>query len=246
MSDDRSRASGLRDEDDRNSARQTVAMMFEVGAIHMNPSTPFIFTSGWASPVYVDCRKLISYPRVRSTVTSLAVSTIFRKIGHESIDCVVGGETAGIPYAAWVADRLMLPMLYVRKKPKGFGRNVPIEGNIVKGHRALLVEDLATDGASKVQFTNSIRAAGMNIDHCFVVFYYDIFAGGRNILKGLNLSLHYLATWWDVFDFLKDARIYDASSLNELERYLHEPQQWSARHGGIAEFAPPATGTSTT
>jgi len=220
-------------------ARQTVKMFFEVGAIHLNAATPFIFTSGWASPVYVDCRKLISYPRVRSAITSLAVSTIFRNIGHESIDCVVGGETAGIPYAAWVSERLELPMLYVRKKPKGFGRNVPIEGNIVPGQRTLLVEDLATDGASKVQFANSIRAAGLELKHCFVVFYYDIFPGSKKILAELSLSLHYLATWWDVLAFVKETKTYDTATIGEIERYLHEPALWSAEHGGIAEFSVP-------
>lgn len=237
MSDDPMSPGGGRLDDDHEIARQTVRMMFEVGAIHLNPSAPFIFTSGWASPVYVDCRKLISYPRVRSTITSFAVATIFRKIGHESIDCVIGGETAGIPYAAWIADRLGLPMLYVRKKSKGFGRNVTIEGNLVPGQRALLVEDLATDGASKIHFTKSIRAASLDIEHCFVVFYYDIFPGSRKIMKDLSLSLHYLATWWDVLDFAKHGNVYDPASMGELERYLHEPALWSAEHGGIADFA---------
>lgn len=239
MTDDPSKRGETQSDDVRGIARQTVRMFLEVGAIHLNPASPFIFTSGWASPVYVDCRKLISYPRVRSAITSLAVSTIFRNIGHESIDCVVGGETAGIPYAAWVSDRLELPMLYVRKKPKGFGRNVPIEGNIVPGHRALLVEDLATDGASKVQFANSIRAANLDLSHCFVVFYYDIFPSSKKILTDLSLSLHYLATWWDVLAFVKEAKVYDSSTIGELERYLHEPARWSAEHGGISDFSTP-------
>jgi orotate phosphoribosyltransferase len=228
--------SGKTPGNDRDIARETVKMMFEAEAIHLNLSTPFIFTSGWASPVYIDCRKLISYPRIRSAITSFAISTIRRKLGSDSIDCVVGGETAGIPYAAWVADRLDLPMLYVRKKAKGFGRNVPIEGNIVPGHRALLVEDLATDGASKVQFVKSLRAASLTVDSCFVVFYYDIFPESRRILDEMSLSLHYLATWWDVLAFAKDHKMYDESSLNEIEKYLHQPNIWSRNHGGVAQF----------
>lgn len=239
MIDDPTRQREVRSDEVRDIARETVRMFFEVGAIHLNPAKPFIFTSGWASPVYVDCRKLISYPQVRSKIISLAVSTISRAVGKGAIDCVVGGETAGIPYAAWVADRLELPMLYVRKKAKGFGRNVPIEGNIVPGQRALLVEDLATDGASKVQFTNSLRAAGMEVEHCFVVFYYDIFPGSKKLLTDLSLSLHYLATWWDVLAFIKEAKVYDASAISEIERYLHEPAAWSAEHGGIADFSGP-------
>ena len=221
---------------DRDIARETVRMMFEADAIHLNLTTPFIFTSGWASPVYIDCRKLISYPAIRSAIISFAISTIRSKIGSDSIDCVVGGETAGIPYAAWVADQLELPMLYVRKKAKGFGRNVPIEGNITPGHRALLVEDLATDGASKIQFVNSLRAASLTVENCFVVFYYNIFPESGRILKEHSLSLHYLATWWDVLDFAKENNVYDNEGLGEIESYLNQPSVWSAAHGGLAEF----------
>ncbi|MGV8956118.1 MAG: orotate phosphoribosyltransferase, partial [Cypionkella sp.] len=104
-------------------ARQTSRMMLEINAIHFNAEHPFVFTSGWASPVYVDCRKLISYPRLRSALMDLAAQTIATEIGYESLDVVTGGETAGIPFAAWISDKLMLPMQYVRKKAKGFGRN---------------------------------------------------------------------------------------------------------------------------
>lgn len=224
-------------DDARTMARETVKMMIEVEAVHLNPSKPFIFTSGWASPVYVDCRKLISFPRVRSTIAGFAATTIMRNVGYESIDCVAGGETAGIPFAAWISERLMLPMLYVRKKSKGFGRNVPIEGHVVPGQRALLVEDLATDGASKIQFANAMREASLKVNHCFVVFYYDIFPESRSVLTDAGLSLHYLATWWDIFEVAKATNLYDAASLGVLESYLHQPAQWSLEHGGIAEFA---------
>ena len=132
---------------------------------------PFIFTSGWASPVYTDCRRLISFPRVRQTLMDFGAATVFRDAGFEQFDTVVGGETAGIPFAAWMADRLMLPMQYVRKKPKGFGRNAQIEGHLEPGQRVLLVEDLTTDGGSKINFCNALRAAGATVEHIFVIFY---------------------------------------------------------------------------
>src|SRR5690554_2816560 len=116
--------STLRLGDDKKAiARQTARMMLEINAIHFNAEHPFVFTSGWASLVYVDCRKLISYPRLRSALMDLAAHTIATEIGYESIDVITGGETAGIPFAAWISDKLMLPMQYVRKKAKGFGRN---------------------------------------------------------------------------------------------------------------------------
>ena len=120
----------------------TAKMLIEVKAVKFNVDIPFKFTSGWTSPVYIDCRKLISYPRIRHTLMDFASSVITRKIGFETINSIAGGETAGIPFAAWIADRLMLPMQYVRKKPKGFGRNAQIEGDFLENSKILLVEDL--------------------------------------------------------------------------------------------------------
>src|SRR5919112_6829625 len=98
------------------------------------------------------------------------VDTIDRDIGRDKIDAVAGGETAGIPFAAWVAERLNLPMQYIRKKPKGFGRGAQIEGKLGDSQRVLLVEDLATDGKSKVNFVKAIRDAGGVCDHRIVIF----------------------------------------------------------------------------
>ena len=119
-------------------AELTAKMLLEVDAVRFMTDKPFIYTSGWASPVYTDCRRLISFPRVRSTLVDFGVATVLRDAGFEQFDAVAGGETAGNPFAAWMADRLMLPMQYVRKKPKGFGRNAQIEGHIKDGERVLL------------------------------------------------------------------------------------------------------------
>src|SRR3974390_2249939 len=108
-------------------AELTAKMLIEVEAVRFMSDKPFIFTSGWASPVYTDCRRLISFPRVRRTLIDFGVATVEREVGFEQFDALAGGETAGIPFAAWMADRLDLPMQYVRKKPKGFGRNAQIE-----------------------------------------------------------------------------------------------------------------------
>ena len=113
-------------------AETTAKMLLEVKAVLFFSDKPFIFTSGWASPVYIDCRKLIFYPRIRTQLVDFATGVLARDVGFEQFDVVAGGETAGIPYAAWIAERLGLPMQYVRKKPKGFGRNAQIEGDVAK------------------------------------------------------------------------------------------------------------------
>ncbi|GBU18089.1 MULTISPECIES: orotate phosphoribosyltransferase [Methylobacterium] len=217
-------------------AREAAKMLLEIGAVHFYQDKPFTFTSGWASPVYTDCRRIISFPRLRSALMDFAAATVVRDIGYERIDVVAGGETAGIPFAAWLADRLMLPMQYIRKKPKGFGRNAQIEGRVVEGARTLLVEDLATDGRSKVTFTNALREAGVEVEHCFVLFYYDIFPGSRDVMKELGLTLHALTTWWDVLAVAKQSGHFEPKVLDEVERFLNAPAEWSAAHGGISAF----------
>lgn len=217
-------------------AEQTAKMLLEVGAVLFNAEKPFIFTSGWASPVYTDMRKLIAFPRLRSVLMDYAVKTIQREIGYESLDIIAGGETAGIPFAAWISDRLALPMQYVRKKPKGFGRNARIEGDVKDGARTLLVEDLATDGGSKVNFINAIRDAGQLCDHTFVFFYYDIFPQAREELAKDNIQLHALTTWWDVLKVARKTKYLPDATLDEVEKFLHAPAAWSGAHGGATEF----------
>jgi len=223
--------------DKKSIAEQTARMYLETGAVRFMEDKPFIFTSGWASPVYNDSRWLISFPDVRTTLMDFAVATIDRDIGRDKIDAVAGGETAGIPFAAWVADRLHLPMQYVRKKAKGFGRNAQIEGKLDPGQRVLLVEDLATDGRSKVNFVKALREAGGQCEHCIVLFFYDIYPEGKQILSNLGVTLLYLTTWWDVLGVAKASGKFDAGLLAEVEKFMHDPAGWSKAHGGVASAA---------
>ena len=213
-------------------ARQTAKMLLEVKAVHFRADDPYTLTSGLKSPVYIDCRKLISYPRVRSALMDFAVSKLMRNAGFEAFDAIAGGETAGIPFAAWIAERMALPMQYVRKKPKGFGRDAQIEGVIEDGQRVLLVEDLTTDGGSKLKFAEAIRAAGARCDHTLVLFYYDIFEGSTETLAKAGLTLHHLATWRDVLSEAREGGHFDKKTLEAVGEFLADPIAWSAERGG--------------
>ena len=213
-------------------AGTTAKMLLEVKAVLFSEGKPFIFTSGWASPVYIDCRKLIFYPRIRSQLVDFAAATLSRDAGFEQFDVIAGGETAGIPFAAWIADRLSLPMLYVRKKPKGFGRGAQIEGEMKPGCRCLLVEDLATDGGSKVNFVNAIRDAEGQVKDAFVVFHYGIFPQSVETLAKLGVRLHGLATWRDMLAAAEAAGLLSAADAKDVRAFLDDPEGWSAAHGG--------------
>ena len=166
-----------------------------------------------------------------------ACARLMQDAGYEQFDAVAGGETAGIPFAAWIAERLGLPMLYVRKKPKGFGRNARIEGDLREGARVLLVEDLTTDGGSKVRFVEAIREAGGRCAHTVVVFYYDIFPEVPARLAEHGLTLHHLATWRDVLAEARAGSHFDAATLDEVAAFLDAPLDWSAAHGGKATIS---------
>jgi orotate phosphoribosyltransferase len=213
---------------DTATAQLTADILLEIQAVHIRPEEPFTFTSGRLSPVYVDCRKIISFPRARAKLMAMAVDRVCRDAGHEAFDVVAGGETAGIPFAAWISERLGLPMTYIRKKPKGFGRNAQIEGDFKDGARMLLVEDLFTDGGSKHLFLDAIQAAGAVCRHIFVVFNYGTFPAGIEALKARSVSLHALATWADVL-LAAERRGYTKNQLDQVRSFLADPDGWAAK-----------------
>ena len=187
-----------------------------------NPEKPFIFTSGWASPVYTDMRKIISHPRLRKRILDFAVTVIEREIVYESLDVIAGGETAGIPYAAWMADRPALPMQYIRKKPKGFGRNAQIEGDLRRRARAsggrprdrrpLQGQFLQRAARSRSEVRPRVR----------LLLLRHLPVGARGPRKARH-QLHSLATWWDVLKVARASNYLEAAKLDEVEKFLHEP-----------------------
>jgi orotate phosphoribosyltransferase len=224
---------GLGFPDKKVMAELTAKMLLEVEAVRFMEDKPFIFTSGWASPVYTDCRRLISFPRVRKTLIDFGASTVLRDAGFEQFDTVVGGETAGIPFAAWIADRLSLPMLYVRKQPKGFGRNAQIEGELKEDSRILLVEDLASEGTSKLNFVRAIRQAGGEIAHTFVIFNYGIFPQIETSLAAEGITLLALADWWDVAAMAERLGRFQPGQYEAVRSFLEDPEAWSKARASV-------------
>ena len=208
-------------------AAKAAAILLETGAVMLRPHDPFTLTSGRKSPVYVDCRRLIAFPRARTTLIRDLIEKIGESCGVEAFDAIAGGETAGIPFAAWVSDQLGLPMCYVRKKPKGFGRNARIEGNIQPGQRVLLVEDMATDGGSKISFVDGLRDAEALCAHCAVIFHYGIFPEGIARLQAHGVTLTALATWHDILSVARKNQQFDAASLDIVQSFLDDPEGWS-------------------
>ncbi|AHM04823.1 Orotate phosphoribosyltransferase [Roseibacterium elongatum DSM 19469] len=217
--------------DDAQMAQMAARMLLDIRAVHFNTDELFTHASGKQAPTYIDCRKLISYPRIRSTLMDFLTCKVMRAAGFEAFDNVAGGETAGIPFAALVAERMALPMSYVRKKPKGYGRAAQIEGEMHEGERVLLVEDLTTDGGSKLKFVDAIRTAGADCAHTAVVFYYGIFPETEARLAEHGVTLHWLTTWADVIAEARRAGDFTEATLTEVERFLSDPEGWRASRG---------------
>lgn len=216
---------------------QTAKILLDTKSVLFNTREPFVLTSGRSSPVYVDIRRLISFPQERTQLMEWACNQLSRDVGGREIDLIAGGETAGIPYAALLAERFDKPMLYVRKKPKGFGRMAQIEGCMeAAGQKVLLVEDLQTDGGSKKVFIDALRDAGAIVEHAFVIFHYGIFQASLENNSAMGISLHALATWWDVLEAAKQGNYFDKDTLQEVEAFLKNPENWADQHvqeGGV-------------
>ncbi len=211
-------------------SKLTARMLLEIGAVNFNVTTPYKLASGLNSPSYIDCRKIISYPRVRNSLMNFLSSLILQEVGFEKLSCVAGGETAGIPFSAMISERLSLPMAYVRKKPKGYGKNSKIEGCISKNDNVILIEDLTTDGASKLDFIDTIRATGASCNHTAVIFYYNIFENIEEKLLENKIKLHYLTDWKEILAQAKAYNFFNNATLCEVEAFLEDPSGWSNKN----------------
>ena len=198
--------------------------LIDIGSVQFSFDNHFTLTSGLKSPVYVDCRRIISFVEERDFIMGEAIN-YFQK-NDLQFDLIAGGETAGIPYAAIISEKTKKPMLYIRKKPKGFGKNQQIEGEFKEKENAILIEDLATDGGSKVIFVEAMRKAGLKVKDIFVIFYYDIFNFEGSVLSKLDVNIHSLCTWKDIITVLEQKNLYNQNDINNLKQFLSNPDDW--------------------
>lgn len=222
----------LSQQDRKQIAQNAAKALIETESVLFNAKEPFTLKSGRKSPVYIDCRRLVSFVKERNDLMNHAAHMLTSDIGADNLDILAGGETAGIPYGAFISDRMNKPMIYVRKEPKGYGRMAQIEGVLPekndngKKPNVILIEDLQTDGGSKKIFIEALREAGAKVEHAFVVFHYGIFDASEKNMNDLGITLHALTTWWDVLDVAKDNTYFDAETLNSVENFLKDPVKW--------------------
>lgn len=208
-------------------AAEAADLILKSGIVYTRTSgDPFFFSSGWASPVFVDVKRLISLPVARSRLVELSLEIIDQQIGTDAYEQIAGCELAGVPFAAMIADRKNTPLVVAMKQGKGFGRLARFEGTFEPGTRTLLMDDLTTDGRTKSSVQNALEEAEADVVGIYVILDYKIFPGSPSITSPVTLG--------DIIAAAKNGNHLSPSVMKELETFAENAPQWSRRNGGIA------------
>lgn len=174
--------------------------LLAIGAIQIRTDNYFTWTSGRKSPIYCDNRLTMSYPAVRKKITEVFARQIEAMV--EKPDVIAGCATAGIPHAAWLADALNLPMIYIRSKPKEHGKGNQIEGELCTGKKVVVVEDLISTGSSAIASAQAVRSAGGSVLKVFAIFTYGLSEAERSFSEA-DLSLEPITDYDDVLELME-------------------------------------------
>lgn len=204
--------------------RQIAAQLLDIGAVHLKPNDPFTWSSGLKSPIYCDNRLTLSYPVLRQEIAK----GLAELIEKEFSDCemVAGTATAGIPHAAWVSDRLTLPMCYVRSKPKGHGRGNQIEGAVKPGQKVVVVEDLISTGGSVITAVEALREAGCEVLGAVAIFTYELERGYKQ-LEDSNIKAFALSDYSTLIEVALEKGVVSETELEKLKQWRKNPEDES-------------------
>jgi orotate phosphoribosyltransferase len=200
--------------------------LWELGAVKINLETPFKLVSGNYSPIYVNCRQVISSV-VFADLFAAATRALCATRGIQ-YDVLAGGETAGIPLAAFLSRSFGMPMVYVRKEAKEHGIASKVEGGDVAGRKVLLVEDLITDAGSKISFAKAIRTAGGTVTDVIVIF--DRLQGGEDVLKQHGMALHSITNIDVALQEAENKGLISTHQLGLIRDYLVSPRAWHEKN----------------
>ncbi|NQU05629.1 MAG: orotate phosphoribosyltransferase [Calditrichaeota bacterium] len=200
-------------------------LLWENGAVKVNNEEPFKLASGAYSPIYINCRQVISHPPFMQLFTA-AVNVIRARNGLK-IDAIAGGETAGIPFGAYLAQSMSLPFYYVRKAAKKYGIANLVEGGNVIGKHVMLIEDLITDGGSKLHFIEALRANGATVENVMVLF--DRNQGGEDVLGKEGCQLHSITDLNTTLNVADEMKLVPEESLISVKEYLNDTKGWQTK-----------------
>ncbi len=209
------------------SPRDLAACLLEVGAVRLQPLQPFIWASGLASPIYCDNRQLLGHVAARNDI----VAALVARSQALAPTLIAGAATAGVPWAAMVADRLHLPMVYVRPTPKNHGMGRQVEGPGVKGHRVVLIEDLISTGMSSLKCAAALRAEGAEVPAVLALFSYGL-PQARSAFQAAGIAHEELSSFEVLAQEAAHRGILDMAGQEALRAWRSDTVAWSRAHGG--------------
>lgn len=203
--------------------QEIARLLLDTGCIMLRPDRPFTWASGIQSPIYCDNRLLISYPNARRQVREAFIQLFKEK----AADCelVAGVATGAIPHAAWIAERLNKPMVYMRGLAKEHGKQNQVEGKVEPGAKAVVIEDLISTGGSSVAAVETLREAGAKVEHCFAIFNYG-FPEALKKFEEIQCTLTSLTDFQTLLQVARESRIIKADQETILKKFIADPKHW--------------------
>ena len=208
-------------------SQRVAKALLDIHAVTLRPDQPFTWASGLKSPIYTDNRLTISYPEVRQAIFNGMVEQI--KLHFSEADVIAGTATAGIPHAAWVAQNMELPMIYVRTKPKDHGQGKQIEGVLKEGQKVVVIDDLISTGGSVLNAVRAVNNAGGKVIGVVSVFTYDLPAAEQNFMAN-GLKYYSVTDYMTLIKVAKENDQISVDHLKSLQEWRKDPLSWSKEH----------------
>lgn len=209
-------------------SKEIASLLLDIGCLELSPSKPFSYASGLKGPIYCDNRKLLSHPKERSIIVGAFIQKLV-KSGWK-YDQLAGLATAGIPYAAFVAERSNEPMVYVRSKPKAHGKRQQVEGDFKEGESVVLFEDLINQGASLNEALLGVKDSGLIVSGCLAIVHYQT-PKAESVFKEWALPFHYLTDFDSVSKVALEKGLISEAEYELLETWKKDPKSWSEKYG---------------
>jgi orotate phosphoribosyltransferase len=197
--------------------------LLDVKAVCLSPEQNYIWASGWRSPIYCDNRKILSYPKTRRLVADALCNMVVTNF--PDVDIIAGIATGAIAWGALVADKLNIPLVYIRPKPKDHGTGVRIEGEISTGKKMVIIEDLISTGGSSLSAVDCVLAAGVSVLGMAAIFSYN-FDISRRAFEKKNCELHTLTNYDTLIEEAVASNYIDEKDLGTLKKWRLMPDKW--------------------
>lgn len=208
-------------------SQRVAQALLDIHAVTLSPDKPFTWASGLQAPIYTDNRLTISYPVVRQAIFNGMVEQI--KLHFSDVEVIAGTATAGIPHAAWVAQTMELPLIYVRTKSKDHGQGKQIEGTLKEGQRVVVIDDLISTGGSVLNAVRAVNNAGGKVVGVIAAFTYGLSAATQNFMAN-GLKYYAVTDYMTLINVAKEANEISDEHLKSLQEWRNDPLRWSKQH----------------